>query len=312
MGYQEMEHQSQIDFMQEMKLRRLKKRWSQDNLGDELGVSNGLVSRWESGGKQPGVRKIGLISKLLDMDEAITDAYFAYRANIDAAPYIYGSLAEHCRRGYNQEDILDGAFQIYKQLPEPVIPEHIEGSNDYGSDEKWDRLQKAFPETFFAVLSNKQKKVEGYFHLLSLTDEAYESGVKGENINKQLTSADCRGFLIPERHNLYIVDFFQDKYARDPVINEIMLNMFTSFLLSLANTGHEIRRMMTNASEHEAINYCDSLDFNKTCDHLYHRMYDPDAENKYPPTEIWELDFDKCPDSKLFEIRPALRKLVSS
>lgn len=305
-----MEHSSALAFREEMKRCRLERGWNQENVETELGLSRGVVSRWERGEKPVSVRKISLLKDFLEMNEAIAADYFSYRAEVWPSPYTYGSLADLTRRGYDQEGILGGALEVYKQYPEPMLPDNVEGSNDYGTDEKWARMQQAFPESFFCVLSNQDNKVKAYFHILSLTDEAYEAGVRGENINKHLTRADCIGFLLPERHSLYIVDVFTDRAAKDPVINEIMLNMFTSFLVSLRNTGHKIIRMMTNTSEYEAINYCKSLNFNKACDHQYHKMHDPDAENEYPPTEIWELNIGRDTNSKLFEMRPALRKLL--
>lgn len=305
-----MENPSALAFREEMRRCRLQKQWGQGYLEEVLNLSAGVVSRWETGKKPVSIRKVGLLQNLLGMNEGICADYLIYRTGVNPYPYTYGSLAELTRRGYNQRELLDGAWDVYNQFPEPELPAHVEGSNDYGSADKWDRLQEAFPESFFCVISNRDSRVRAFLHILSLTDEVYESGLLGKNINKYLTLAECIGFLIPVRHNLYIVDVFVDQSYKDPVIHEILLNMFVSFLMSLERTGHGVRRMMANASEYQAINYCKALSFQHECEHQEHRMHDPDSENEYPPTQIWQLEFVKGTNSKLFELFPALRKLL--
>lgn len=214
--------------------------------------------------------------------------------------YAVASLDSLIRSGNDPNDVFEETIALYESFPEPDTP-----GNDYGEDGKWEKFMQQNPRCFHCLIYNDEKIV-GYWSCLPVTEDLYNRGVKGENINESIGFDDIDQFSIPDDHYLYLVDLFRYDEHYNATSTRMMIDSFVNFLLELAESGYFVRKIFANISGHSVEKVSEKLGFSYCVEHKCHQMFAPDGVRSIP-TKIYELDLSEHSDSKIFEYCGALK-----
>lgn len=226
-------------------------------------------------------------------------------------------------------EFLDGGgdFQkvsesVTKMLNYYEVPDCDE--NEWGSDEKWERIHRECPDTLFLLFHNNQEII-GYFHFVIINENLYKEIIAGENVNKTIEThdilpitQDITGNSI--EYDIYIVDFFILSSHATYSANILLLYVI-DYLYHLALQDIYIKRMVTNVTTTKAKILCINHGFEFRNKHKLHKVFSKDLKtdesnknepNKQIPSELYELDFKTKYDSRLFSDHYAINSLYKN
>ncbi len=168
--------------------------------------------------------------------------------------------------------------------------------NDLGDDEKWQRVMLHSPSNVFCLFTNDDK-LAGYWSCFPVSDELYQQGISGNNINKTIDVDDINNFAVPGDYDFYFVDFFIYRYHTNPSSSRVLFRSFSDFLVSSAKNGYFVRKIFAHTSSPESINLCRNAGFRLITDHKCHVRRERDGEIR--PTKIYEVDFSTGESNKI-------------
>jgi transcriptional regulator with XRE-family HTH domain len=291
---------NELTLAEEIAARRKSKGWDQAGLARRVNAATETVSRWENGNvpDKPwhieGLkRELGLIedhflrafgvkvsSKLRTKDR--------YKAcSFRTAKDIVGSFEK-----------IDAAFGEIEEgeFPVPTV------SGEYGTQEKWLRLLKMFPDSGGVVLFDN-KTIVSYWQCFAVNEDTYGKLLLGENINKSISEKDIEMLMEPGRYKLYFVSLFIKMEHRGYKVRSLLRQDFIDFIRDTAEEGIFFTHIAANITGIEARRICEGFELTKVMDHPVHRYPEGDDTPEY--AEIFELDL-ATGAARLFAFDPDL------
>lgn len=212
------------------------------------------------------------------------------------------TLSELIKSGHDPVTIFEQIDSVFYMLSNPQVD-----GNDYGSDEKWNRLMLDLPSCVFCLFYGDI--LVGYWSLFAVTQKLYDFGIKGRNINASIDDLDVEEIAIPGDYLGYFVDLFVLKEHRNLSTNPMLFDSFKNFLKHLGRNGIYFQKIFTNASSPEAIRLCTRTGFRRVADHSTHVMRNSDGN--LVPTKIYEVNLSEA-DCQIFDLDRELKKIYST
>ncbi|KQB96921.1 hypothetical protein AL073_07445 [Loktanella sp. 1ANDIMAR09] len=232
-------------------------------------IENGKVAR-----PQPGT--IRALADVLDVSEdELTACYGPAKSR-----YVAYSLATARTVCGSYSELQKAIDAIEDEFPVPME------LGEYGDDDKWLELLELCADSG-GVVALSDGEIVGYWQCFPISDDTYEAVLRGENVNKSITSADIRKLILSGQYSLFFVSLFVSERHRNLATPRLMLQSFFDFLLEAADEGIFFHRIVANVTGIEARQICRDLHFQKVIDHPVHRF--PEHAGKDVPAEIFEL-----------------------
>jgi len=205
-----------------------------------------------------------------ELEECYGPTAGKYRAySLASAKALCGSYPE-------LQDALD---RIEDEFPVPTVP------GEYGDDDKWLELLELCADSGGAV-TLFDNEIVGYWQCFPVFDETYEAVLRGENVNKSISSNDIRMLRQQGRYSLFFISLFLSDNHRNMATNRLMERSFFDFLRDAAAEGIFIERIVANVTGTIARQICRTLHFQMVKKHPVHKF--PEHEGG-DPAEIFEL-----------------------
>jgi hypothetical protein len=220
----------------------------------------------------------------------------ARKERVRSERYKVFSIGEYLGAGKSLDALNEEMDEILDFWP---LPEG-EGNN-MGSRNNWDPIFFVSPDTGF-VLTDKNKKIIGFWHTVAVHNAFYKRIIKGENINKDISSSDVVVIDDPGEYDMYFVDFFLHLSHHNQASKDMIFDSIFQFLESLANRGIFIKRISANVTSDLAETLCLKRGFVFKCDHIHHRVkFNPHRTEE--PSRIYELNIEEYGADKLLASR---------
>ncbi len=269
-----MTEESWKKFGAELRKRRFAEGWQQDELARRVGSTQRTVGRWERGESKPNAGNIISLKRELDFsDDEIREAYGVIRNKGRYRVYSLSSAKAICG-SYGELDETLG--NIEDEFPVPTVP------GEYGADEKWLELLELCADSG-GVVALFDNEIVGYWQCFPVTDEVYDAVLRGENVNKSISSSDIRVLMQPGTYRLFFISLFLSDRHRNFSARSLLLQDFFDFLREAAIEGIFFDKIAANITGIEARQICNNLNFQKVIDHPVHKY--PDGT----PSEIFEM-----------------------
>ncbi len=198
---------------------------------------------------------------------------------------------------FDQIDSLIGAHPSLREL-----------GNNLGADEKWNRMMEHAPSCVYCLVY-KEKDIVGYWSCFPVTEEIYNSGLNGVNINAAIDVQDIDNLMIPGTYFAYFVDLYIYRQHRSLVTNAMVYRSFVTFLKRAARSGYYFSNIFAHTASFESIALCSKLGFDRHGNHLEHKMRD--RIGAVVPTFIYNLNLSASANTKIFEMDEELLTLYS-
>ncbi len=281
----------------EIERRRHVKGWSQEFLANELGVSTRTISRWEKGDP---ISKFYIvpIKRVLNFSDYEIMKYIGSKT-----PDLYDEIC------FNELFDKDGTLKTFiskLDYVEKENPSFGDDINEYGDDEKWRGIFEMSSDTGCAIFS-KEKEVAGYWFFAGISEQKYELGIRGENINKTLIPMDIEPFSLPGKYDVYFVDLFIKRKFDNSSVKIHIYNSILDIIEEMAINGIFIKRIFGNMSSEKMIKLARNIGFLEKCDHKVHKMQN--NQGIIVPTKVYEINLESNEKPRLFERREKLSYL---
>ena len=207
--------------------------------------------------------------------------------------YKMRTLANMMRDGWSLED----AFAQIDALV-ASFPENLYGGNDLGSDEKWRRVMLQSPSSVFCLTFNGA--VVGYWFCVIVTEDLYDRGIVGDNINSTLDLDDIQSFLFPGDYLAYFVDFFILKEHFSAGAAKRLHNSIIEYFKKAAKSGYFIERIFAHTGSFESKILCENAGFRFVTQHKEHLMKSRTGE--LVPSLIYEINLFEERGNKILSL----------
>lgn len=293
------------EFGKEIRRRRCAKGWQQDELGRRVSAVSRTVGRWERGERLPKPYNIIGLKRELGFTDSEIQAAFGVQLTAPsphATEYSALSFGRASEKLGSIEAVADAMERVESEFPVPHDDE------EYGTDEQWLDLMKVSPESGGLITVNDHDVV-GYWYCLAVRDDTYEAILRGQNVNKTISSANLEILMIPGTYKMYFVDLFLKTSHLNVTTKQLIVHDFLAFLRQAAIAKIFFDRIAANITGGAIKNLCQGLGFRKVTDHSVHRYVDQNGA--LVKAEIFELDVTTGA-KRLFSLDEDLYKLYAA
>lgn len=218
--------------------------------------------------------------------------------------YAMKSLAQLVDLGSNRDEILNQISTVYQDSPTHLA----HPGNDFGTDEKWERLMAQLSSYVFCLL-HSSKGVVGYWSCFPISERIYRDGIIGKNINAEIDTTNIDEFGIPGDYLGYFVDFYVQNQHNNTSTKRMLFLSMVDFLIESAKDGYFFSKVFAHTATDFSVNLCEHVGFTKEADHVEHVMLSKKGD--IVPTRVYSLDLFKSPDNALFRLNSELVDLYS-
>ena len=287
-------------FGQEIKLRRLAKAWSQQELARRIGSSPETVGRWENAKRIPQPQNvIGLKRELGFTEDDFLKAFGIDRERQNSNATIYsldGDEYVNVNYGGSYQGFVDDLFRSSGDTMATASPIF------WGSVENRAPIFEQSPSTWKVLTYGG--KIVGSWQFICLKKDAFARAMNRKLSDSELTIQDVDFPTLKGNYRAYVSAIFINRGHDNPGTYSMIFKSILSTLEIFAKEGIFLSDIVTHAVTPAGINLCERIGFT----HLGRHIASQDTDI----VECYHMSGEKVPKSRLGKKNTTLKSLYSA